>query len=113
MIQRSTLLCLLLAILAGYALFHVTGRAQRLEEELARLDREIAEDREAIHVLRAEWAYLNQPALLRERVEHHLDLVPLRPEQIVRFEDLPARPVLAADALGNQEMSVPKAVAAR
>src|SRR5690606_41562577 len=62
MIQRSTLLCLLLAMLSGYALFHMTDRAQRLEEELARLGREIAEDREAIHVLRAEWAYLNQPA---------------------------------------------------
>lgn len=103
MIQRSTLLCLLLAMLSGYALFHMTDRAQRLEEELARLGREIADDREAIHVLRAEWAYLNQPAMLRERVEHHqeqLGLVPVRPEQIVRYDNLPARPVFADGAPG-------------
>lgn len=64
MIKRSTLIWTLLALIAGASLFIVKHQVQELESQLAVLDRAIARDREAVHVLRAEWSHLNQPARL-------------------------------------------------
>jgi hypothetical protein len=104
-IQRSTVFCLAIAAVGGAALFFITSEAQQREEELARLNRAIVAHQEAIHVLRAEWSYLNQPDRLSALASQHLGLAPMPASRIVRLEDLPVRqaapeegaPLVAAD----------------
>jgi len=99
MIGRGTALWLTLAIVAGIGLFHVSYRVQSLEEELTQVNRAILSEREAIHVLRAEWSYLNEPTRLADLARRHLQLAPLSAAQMVRIEDLPLRlPPLIAES---------------
>ena len=98
MIGRGTLLWLALAIVAGAGLFHVSYRVQSLEEELTRVNRDILREQETIHLLHAEWSYLNEPTRLAELTRRHLTLAPLAAGQMMRIEDLPLRlPPLIAE----------------
>jgi len=99
MIGRGTIFWLALAIAAGIGLFQVSYRVQSLEDELTRVNRQILQERDTIHVLRAEWSYLNEPTRLAELAQRHLELAPLGATQMVRIEDLPLRlPALVAES---------------
>src|SRR5262249_31230209 len=98
MIGRGTLFWLALAILAGVGLSQAPSRVQSLEEELPRVNRQILQERDTIHLLRAEWSYLNEPTRLAELAQRHLTLAPLAATQMVDVEDLPLRlPPLVAE----------------
>jgi hypothetical protein len=92
MIGRTTFLWLLLAALAGYALFQVKYEVVTLEEELARLNAATLREQNQIHVLEAEWSYLNQPQRLEELNERYLHLKPINPAQFGSVASLPPRP---------------------
>jgi hypothetical protein len=90
---RITLFWIFLAALVGFGLFHVKYKVQALEEELAHLNARIVHEQEQLHVLRAEWAYLNRPERLEELNGRFLGLGPISPTQIGKLDDLPLRPV--------------------
>ena len=99
MIRQASLLLLILAAGAGVALFQVSYDVSALEDRLTTLNRNIVADQEALHVLRAEWSFLNQPARLEELSQRYLDLQPLNGAQIGDVAMLPVRlhpPVPAA-----------------
>lgn len=73
----------LVAVCATWA-YRVNYATQEALNRVAGLRAEIAREREALVVLRAEWAYLNRPDRLRTLVDAHagaLGLVTLVPEQ--------------------------------
>ena len=92
MIRPATLALLTLAGAAGGALFHVSYEVRALKDELAALDTQILADRDNVHVLRAEWSYLNQPARLEELSRRHLGLAAVTADQIGTLAALPMRP---------------------
>jgi hypothetical protein len=96
MIRPGTLLWLCLVGLAVFGLFELKYRVQAQEQELTRLNRQIRHDRDAIQLLRAEWAHLDDPHRLADLAQRHLDLAPVAGIQIVRFDALPARPAPTA-----------------
>ena len=49
-------------------------------------------ERDAIAVLQAEWQHLNRPDRLQAAVDQHLDLQPMKIQQLARLSDLPNRP---------------------
>jgi hypothetical protein len=65
-----------------------TSRTERVQ----RLHAEIREQRDAIAVLRAEWAKLDAPLRLQGLVERHLPLKPLSATQYDSLKNLPERP---------------------
>src|ERR1700738_1179983 len=65
-----------------------TSRTERVQ----RLHVEIREQRDAIAVLRAEWARLDAPLRLQGLVERHLPLKPLNATQYDSLKNLPERP---------------------
>ncbi|HEC90439.1 MAG TPA: hypothetical protein ENI55_02110 [Alphaproteobacteria bacterium] len=91
MIRTTTLLFLLLAAALSLALFSVKYRVQGLEGKITGLNRAIINDRKAIHVLRAEWSYLNNPDRLGDQARRYLGLAPVSAEQIVKIANIPER----------------------
>ena len=91
-LRHSTVLFLLLAGALSLVLFSVKYRVQGLEQELVNLNRAIISDREAIHILNAEWAHLNNPARLEQVVDKFFDLAPVHANQMGTFDSLPPMP---------------------
>ena len=78
-------------------LFSVKYQVHDLEEEQKRFVGELDDERRALHVLRAEWATLNDPDRIRELAQVHLGLVPIRPNQVMGLDGLQTIPVRALD----------------
>ena len=80
--RTSTLSILLSAIAIGIGLFMVKYRVQDLESQLGDLNRQIARDREALQVLRAEWSHLNEPRRLKVLANRHLSMAPVSLDKV-------------------------------
>jgi hypothetical protein len=80
-----------LVFAAAYVYRIKMGSTLRTERVL-RLHVEIREQRDAIAVLRAEWARLDAPLRLQGLAERHLALKPLNAAQYDSLKNLPERP---------------------
>ena len=92
LVRHTTVLFLVLAVGLALVLFSVKYQVQDLEEELVQLNRKITAERQAVHVLRAEFSYLTDAARLRQLADRFLDLEPVQPHQIGSFAALSASP---------------------
>lgn len=72
--RKSVVILMIFCAMSAYALFDVKHRVQNLKKDLIAMHQQLAKDKESIHVLKAEWAYLNQPDRLRRLAEKHLNL---------------------------------------
>jgi cell division protein FtsL len=88
--RRFVILCWLIAgSVTALTLFQIKQEVRSLEREIADSQREILHDQEAVHILEAEWSYLNSPARLATLAERHLGLGPIPAERVIGFDDLP------------------------
>lgn len=88
----ALLLWTVLCVLTGGALFKIAFEVERMEEALTQINREIAKEQEALHVLEAEWAYLTRPSRLGVLSAEFLpDLGPPQIEQITTVSETPKR----------------------
>lgn len=100
--KRFVILCWLVAAsVTALILFQIKQEVRGLEEEIAGTQREILRDQEAVHVLEAEWSYLNSPARIASLAERHLNLAPIPAERVIGFDDLPL-PGTPDDALPGE-----------
>ena len=88
MMKTSTLSILLSAIAIGIGLFMVKYRVQGLESQLVDLNRQIARDREALQVLRAEWSHLNEPRRLKILADRYLGMAPVSFDKVMSRNEL-------------------------
>ncbi len=103
MMRRTTVLFIFLAAALSLALFSLKYQVQDLEDEFVVLNRSIMAERRAIHVLEAEWSYLNDPERLGALAARHLGLRPVEPEQL---STLAALSVLASGGEGAARTNV-------
>ncbi len=104
MIRPATVLIVLLAAALSLTLFVVKYQVQDFEEELVEYNRALTDDRQAIHVLKAEWSYLNQPDRLRNLAERYLGLAAVETRQVgTAAEFFPALSPGLSPALPVQE----------
>jgi hypothetical protein len=61
-------------VATGYMMLAVKNQVQNLKKDLRSLYGDIAENKEEIHVLHAEWEYLNAPDRLKALAERYLTL---------------------------------------
>jgi hypothetical protein len=88
-----------LALTAGvsYGLYQLSYEVQRLDDRLAGMNRQLAQERENIEVLNAEWSYMTRPDVLQERVERYLpEFATVKARQIIPLADLPLKGAAAA-----------------
>jgi len=88
MFKATTLFSILLAAALGFSLFLLKYEVQSVEDELIALDKSLINDRQAIHVLKAEWSMLNDPDRLRVLSEKYLGLKPLTAQQVTTENNL-------------------------
>ena len=88
---RFAITWLIAVTVAALGLFHVSHQVEQLKNELIREQRSILRDQETIHVLEAEWSYLNRPERIADLARRHLALVPLSADRMVSIQDLPQR----------------------
>jgi hypothetical protein len=92
MIRLGTFIWLALLTLIGVGLYQVELGVLAKEAELKQINRQIDANREAMHVLDAEWSYLNDPTRLADLARRYTDLTPATPTQIADFDRLAPRP---------------------
>lgn len=85
----STILWSLLAGGIGVGLFFIKHEVKEQEARLGELNQEIERNQEALHVLKAEWSFLNDPARLRALSERYLSMKVLGPTQVATLDNLP------------------------
>lgn len=108
------MLTFLAVIGLGFWAYSENYETQQALKDVARLNAEIADLREALSIQRAEWAYLNRPDRLRELSTINFDrlgLLPMQPEQFGHASQI-AFPVVEqelpliidpVDVMGEQE----------
>ena len=86
------IICCGAVISVAYWAYKENYRTQASLRRVADLQQKIAAQREAISVLKAEWAYLNRPERLRDLVGLNyemLELIPLLPDHFAEVELVP------------------------
>jgi len=91
--MRSLVFILIALGVVGLAFwaYQENYRTQASLREVSRLNAEIADLRERLGVLQAEWAYLNRPDRLRDLTDLNYDrlgLLPLTPHQFGRVDQI-------------------------
>ncbi len=72
-----------------FAMFIMKNHVQNLEKELAVVNRDIESNIQRIHVLKAEWSYLNRPSRIRDLAQRYTPMKSIESTQIVNYSALP------------------------
>ncbi len=85
----SYILSIIIPCLLGFGILVMKNQVQGLEKQLVVINKNIQDDIKTIHVLKAEWSHLNNPARLRKLAAKHISLNPIQAEQIINLSALP------------------------
>ncbi len=92
-------------LISGFALYSLEHATRGTERQIARVKRDIGDEKEAIKLLKAEWASLTRPERLQRLARAYLGLTTVTASQIVKFEELgqrvPAEPIIKLEAEGK------------
>jgi hypothetical protein len=87
--RLSTFVWIFVIVVAAFMLYKVKYQVQALKTEIAETSRELERKREALHVVAAEWAYLNRPERLQKLANKYLASTDLTVDQIAEIEAIP------------------------
>jgi len=91
--KAVTVLAAVTAIASGVAVLQLKATIQSKKDDVRALARQIHDDREAIRILEAEWAYQSAPHVLQENSIRFLALMPPKAKQILSSPSIiPFRP---------------------
>ncbi|MGE4352312.1 MAG: cell division protein FtsL [Bdellovibrionales bacterium] len=105
MTRSSTILIWFsLTLFVSLGLYHTSYRVEELDRQLRGLNTQIETEQKNIHVLKAEWVYLANPARIEEAARKHLELQPTSPTQVTRLSKI-SQLVPMRSASGTQTAS--------
>lgn len=82
-------LCIVIVMFSITVSAHVKNSVYKMENELKHITTQNKIDADNIHVLDATWSALNNPSRLRKLAKNHIDLKPIKAEQIINYSALP------------------------
>ncbi|OSQ49529.1 cell division protein FtsL [Thalassospira alkalitolerans] len=88
MTRAMTFIGLFLTIVIGAGTYWVSHEVERLEKQYAAIQSEILTEQESIHVLDAEWSYLNNPQRIETLAKTYLKLDQIATIQMASIDDL-------------------------
>ena len=88
MIHRGLLFWSIAAVATAVGLFTVKYKVQDLEEKIDRTNQKIIESQQATHILRVEWAHLNEAERIERLATKYLLLEPASVSQVIRLDSL-------------------------
>jgi len=88
-------------ILAASFVYKIKFDSTLQAERVVKVRSELRRERNAIAVLRAEWARLDTPGRIQGLADRHLALQPVKPAQFDKLEHLPERPAAAEPPAGK------------
>src|SRR5215475_13704602 len=88
MIHRGLLFWSIAAVGTAVGLFTVKYKVQDLEEKIDRTNQKIIESQQATHIMRVEWAHLNEAERIERLATKYLQLEPASVNQVVRLDSL-------------------------
>jgi hypothetical protein len=107
MIRIGTFVWLAILTMIGVGLYQVELGVLAKQAELKQINAKIVANRDAMHVLDAEWSYLNDPTRLADLARRYTDMVPVTPTQLADFERLMPRQVPVIDGVPPFERNWP------
>lgn len=97
--KRSiTLITLVVLVVVSYGLYNLKYEVEDLQDHANGLRAQMDEDRRAIKVLEAEWAYLSRPDRLQRLSSKFLTLQPTVAAQVGAVADLRTKPIDGLEA---------------
>jgi len=91
MVRMLNFFCVALAGLACLALYRISEQTRIAQADLASVDRQIVIERNATHVLEADWQSVASPAQIQRLAEARLGMGDTTTVQLSSFEMLPRR----------------------
>jgi len=79
--------------LAAFGLYLVKYSVQDVQREVVSMRAELAQENKTIHLLNAEWAYLNRPERLKALAAAHVAVEPVSGMQIIDVQHVQIIPV--------------------
>jgi len=98
MIHRGLLFWSVAAVATAVGLFSVKYKVQDLEEQIDRTNQKIIESQQATHILKIEWAYLNEAERIQRLAQKYLKLDQASISQVARLDTLKPDPGAVASA---------------
>jgi len=97
-----------LMVMGAVVTYAMKDSAGRAADRVHKLRAEIATEKEALNLLKAEWGVLDQPARLQELVARYGDYLKLQPidvRQIATIDQVPEKPPVDASAVDGMRTS--------
>ncbi|MFT6557530.1 hypothetical protein [Sneathiella sp.] len=92
--KRTITLAMVIAIaIVSYIPYQLYYETQQLEKDLSELRRDISKNKQAIRILKAEWAYENRPEKLQALAAKYLPLLLVSPHQVATLGEVPRRAI--------------------
>ena len=88
MIHRGLVFWSMAAVATAIGLFTVKYKVADLEEKIDRTNQKIIESQQATHILRVEWAHLNEAERVERLAQKYLKLEQASIKQVVRLDSL-------------------------
>ena len=82
-------LLFILTLFIIFAMFIMKNTVHDMEDELRTVTSDIEKNIQAIHLLKAEWSYLNRPSRIRELASKYTPLNNVDAKQIINYSALP------------------------
>jgi cell division protein FtsL len=83
-VHKGYFLLFIIIAVAIYSLFSIKAKVNSLSYQVSEVNRQINAERDAIHILKAEFAYLSSPSRLRKLAAAYLNLETIKPSQMIK-----------------------------